>query len=100
MTTAEFVKDLDSFRGEAKLYKLSEPIDYGWDHGSDDMRGKTEYVAVSGICYHGSETYIFPTDENGVVLDLGELDGSFRGSIDHQKAIDGLLSSLNAEKEN
>ena len=101
MIAALFVKDLDNFRGEAKLYKLSEPIDFGWDYESEDVEGKTEYVVASGISNEfGTETFIFATDQDGKVLDWGELEGSFSGGIDHQEAIDGLLSALNAEKEN
>ena len=97
MITAEFIKDLDNFRGEAKLYHLSEPMDYGWDHDKEKPEGKTEYVVASGanVIFSGPETYIFPANKDGEVIDWGELDGSFKGGIDHEHAIDGLLSALN-----
>jgi hypothetical protein len=36
----------------------------------------------------GPETYIFPSDETGKVIDWGELDGSYRGGLSHEKAIE------------
>ena len=42
------------------------------------------------IEHHGGmwyETYIFPADEDGNVLDWGELEGSYRGGMDHEEAL-------------
>jgi len=84
--TATFVKDLDGWTGRAKLYALSEYIEFG------DGNDKTGFVAVSAAVAYGSgpETYIFPTDENGKVLDWGELPGSFQGDLDHDEALFGM----------
>lgn len=74
---ATFIKDLDCFTGEGKMYRLDPPLD------------GNEFVAVSAanVIFSGPETYIFPCDENGNVTSWGELEGSFRGSLDHEKAI-------------
>lgn len=73
---ATFIKQLTGFRGDARLYKL------------EDGR----HVVVSGIQSAFDtiqpETFIFPADENGTILDWGELPGSFRGAVDHARALD------------
>ena len=83
---ATFVRTLDEdFTGDARLYRLEPPITYPeWGE-----RETAEYVIVSAVnaFYTGPETYIFAADENGNVLDWGELDGSFRGSCDHNAAL-------------
>lgn len=69
---------LNHMRGDARLYQLSEPLD-----GS-------EHVVVSGIDNRwGAETYIFPADSSGEITSWGELEGSFKGSIDHAEALRG-----------
>ena len=82
MKTAKFVKDLSGFVGDAKLYKVSPWIKYG-------DRRETNYVVVSRVdaFYSGLETYIFPSDEKGKVLDWGELDGSQRGNVSHEDVL-------------
>ena len=37
----------------------------------------------------GVSTYIFTANETGDVTDWGELDGSFRGALDHNAALRG-----------
>lgn len=77
---------LASFRGDARLFKLSQPVKYF--SGGGNMQ--TEHVVVSAVtAYSGPETYIFPADADGRVLDYMELDGSFRGGLDHAHALDG-----------
>lgn len=63
--------------GEWRHYRLSPPLE---GH---------EYVIVSAstVLLSGPETYIFPADEKGNVTDWAELDGSFRGDRDHNRAL-------------
>jgi len=77
--TATLIKPLTGFTGTAKLWKLSDPLD-----GND-------FVVTSATVapYTGAETYIFPTDSDGKVLSWGELDGSYRGGLDHEEALQG-----------
>ena len=51
--------------------------------------GEHEYVITSAAnaMFSGPETYIFPADEAGDVADFSELDGSYKGDLDHQRAI-------------
>jgi hypothetical protein len=89
--TAEFIKDIDDTKSGVaqKLWRLSRPIEYGWEDDADT----TEYVVTSaagwGVIY---ETYIFPADAAGKIIDWGELDGSFQGGLDHDLAIKGLCA--------
>ena len=80
MGTATYIKDSnDNMSGDARLYRLDPP------HDGEDL------VIVSGIDNgHRHETYIFPANEQGQVTDWLELEGSFQGSIDHDKALRGL----------
>lgn len=83
MKTAQLVKDLGkSGSGAAqRLYRLS-----------DTELSSTGYVVVSAVCaidWGGPETYIFASNAEGEVDDWGELDGSYRGGLDHEKALRG-----------
>ena len=88
---ATFVKDCSkNFTGTAYLYKLSEPIAYpSWVHDEDEQREMTEYVVVSATNAFdsGPETYIFPANQDGDILKWGELNGSFKGNLDHKEAL-------------
>lgn len=89
MLRAAFIKDLEGFTGKAKLYRLNPPIKYE-DYISEEMI-ECEYVVVSAAnaMYSGPETYIFHSNESGEVINWSELDGSFRGGQDHEKALLG-----------
>jgi len=39
--------------------------------------------------FSGPETYIFPANGNGKVLSFLELEGSYRGGLNHFKALEG-----------
>lgn len=70
-----------------KLYRLSPPLTgEDWDGGTYLHK----YVIASGadVPYSGPETYIFPANEHGEITDWGELDGSYRGDINCDKAIE------------
>lgn len=98
MKTAKFVKDCEGFTGSAKLYELSEPIEYDkpWDEEDTTPAKKTKFVVVSAThaMFSGAETYIFPANENGEVTDWGELEGSYRGGLSHAVALEGAGFSV------
>lgn len=76
MKNAKFLKHLDGFTGDARLFELDPPLD-----------GST-FVVVSATTVLGRpETYIFPADENGSVINWGEMEGSFQGGKDHTRAL-------------
>jgi hypothetical protein len=92
---ATFVRQLGGkdWRGDARLYRMDPPIEYEYwtDDPSSSENSEAGYVVVSAIVSEisGPETYIFPTDGNGKVLDWCELPGSFRGRLDHAAALQG-----------
>jgi len=88
MNQAIFIKNLEGWNGDARLYKLVPPM----NHVSYDNVVEThEYVAVSAVTvpWSGSETYIFAADEHGHVENYVELEGSFNGDLDHERALHG-----------
>ncbi len=93
---AKFIKELRGFTGDAYLYELSESVKYStWiEEDEEDESGErlktafTSFVVVSGCYAYGyPETYIFPSDSQGKILNWGELIGSFQGDIDHKRAL-------------
>lgn len=82
MKKAVFIKDVSARLGvDQKLYEMKPKF-----------KGH-KYVVVSAIlCPFDtlrSETYIFPADRDGNITDWGQLPGSFRGEMNHAKALDG-----------
>lgn len=92
---ATLVKEMESSAGASlRLYKLSEP--YTVRDYDGDEKVTCDHVVVSAVhvAYSGPETYVFPADDAGEVIDWGELDGSFKGALDHEEALNGFLSSV------
>jgi len=88
---ARRIKQLEEqFRGDAALYELSEPMT--WEDWGEDKQEQhqTYYVAVSAVALDigGPETYIFPTDDQGYVLNWIEMEGSYKGGLDHNMALE------------
>jgi hypothetical protein len=82
MTVEIIRKDLTNFNGEAWL-----------------IRKGNEYYVVSGadVPFSGWEVLIFPSDENGVVTNWGEVAGG-RG-ISHEEAIKQFDSDSDSDSE-
>ena len=80
-------EDLPEFVGHASLYGVLPGVAYD----ADGVKHTTNYVIVSAVHDHLiHETFIFPADESGSVIDWGELDGSSRRkAISHQEALEG-----------
>ena len=91
MKTATEIKRIEGFTSDARLYKLSEPIAYDFDYDTENYKSSTNFVIVSAahVMFTGPETYIFPASEQGEVLSWSELDGSYRGGLDHERALEG-----------
>lgn len=89
---AMFIEDIShNFNGDVGLYKLDPPYKYKRDYDDDGER-TVEYVAVSAVfaMFSGKETYIFPANEKGEITSWGELEGSYRGDLNHDRALRGL----------
>jgi hypothetical protein len=74
MQSAILIKDFNN--GKA-VYGVKPPMK---DYDDQDV----EIVLISAA--HG-ETYIFPADIDGKVTDWGELPGSQKGTLSHQKVL-------------
>jgi len=89
MSAAKFVRDVNpDSRGDQKLWKVGDvyvvtSATEVWFGGRDP-----------GDRFGGPETYVFAADDHGVVTDWCELAGSFTGSLDHDKAIAGYVTSI------
>ena len=79
MKTAELVSRLKGWTGQACLYRLSEPLD----------GNETVIVSSTTATFGGPETFIFPATDTGEVIDWMELEGSYRGGLDHKTALSG-----------
>lgn len=78
---AKFIKDMNNFRGEAKIYEVSPAISFGDNEN-------TKFIIVSKIDNEfGQETYIFPANEDGEIKDYCELSGSQKGDISHGQVL-------------
>jgi len=74
--TAIFIKDMATPTAAQKLYRMSPP-----HHGH-------EHVVSSAVIVFGHpETYLFGSDADGTITHWGELDGSLKGTLDHEEAI-------------
>jgi len=98
MKTAQLIKDVSKdFTGTAKVYKLEPPfrVVADWD---GDFGGKVKYVVVSTTYapFSGIETYIFPSDDKGNILDWGELQGSEQGTGSHILVLKNLGYTINS----
>lgn len=88
MNKAYFVKKVDDpdypKTGGQTLYRLDPPL-------KDNDGNKHQFVVVSAhnVPFSGPETYIFPANVEGTILEWCELDGSFRGMLDHAAALRG-----------
>ena len=87
MKKAKLIKEnLKDFTGIANLYELTPARK---EKDFDDKIKSYKYVIVSAanVMFSGPETYIFPANEKGKVVDWGELDGSYQGGSSHEKAL-------------
>jgi hypothetical protein len=83
-------RKLDTFTGDAALFSVDPPMeDCRWNDDDERETIKYNYVVVSATIapYSGAETYIFGADAEGKVLSWSELDGSYRGGLDHEEAL-------------
>ncbi len=96
--TAKEIRKIDGWTADARLFKLSEPVPYGWDWDEENTKGLTDYVIISAalVPFSGAETYIFPAKKDGTAIEMLEMPGSFQGGLDHAAAIAGAGWALAA----
>ena len=84
------VKNIKEARGRACLYKLSDPLmGYEYVVVSAAKDCKDNYDNMTG------ETFIFGSDELGKIKSFLELPGSYKGGLDHQKALNDAGYDIN-----
>lgn len=69
-----------------------QPLDHNVSHRlyrCDPGGPLPQYVVASAtvVPYTGPETYVFASDENGVITEWNELTGSTRGDLDQDEAL-------------
>lgn len=90
MKTAKLLAKMSGWTGDARVFECEPPMPGNdWDN---DAKGPFQYVIVSAtnVMFFGPETYIFPAKKSGDVFeveDFGELDGSYRGGLSHEEAL-------------
>lgn len=47
-------------------------------------------TSTSKVQFTGPETYMFAADEKGNIIDWGELPGSYRGELNHEKCFEEI----------
>ncbi|MCX7914458.1 MAG: hypothetical protein N2511_07725 [Thermodesulfovibrionales bacterium] len=86
MRKFEFVKDVsERFSGKAYLYRVDPPVEYFVDGETIKL---TPYVCASAtsVPLLGPQVFIFPANENGELLDWGEIGGR-KGTLDIDKVM-------------
>lgn len=85
---AIFIKALTNMRSAARLYRVEPPAVVGGGYNDEPVK-TTDHIVVSAVIapYTGPETYIFAADEHGNITDWGEMDGSQRGTLDHEDVL-------------
>ena len=88
--SAVAIKSVKEAKGRACLYRLSDPL-MGYEYvvvsAAKDARDSHDQVV--------GETFIFGSDESGKVKSFLELPGSYRGGLDHQKALNDAGYDIN-----
>jgi hypothetical protein len=87
------IKNVKEAKGRACLYRLSDPL-MGYEYvvvsAAKDARDRHNEII--------GETFIFGSDETGKVRSFLELPGSYRGGLDHQKALNDAGYDINFEE--
>ena len=74
-------------RGYQRLYRMDPPLE-GY-----------EYVVASAVMVLDEpEVYLFPADPDGSITDWGELEGSLKGTLIHEQALQAAGYSIAADE--
>jgi hypothetical protein len=96
---ATFIRQIEGWQGDARLYKVDPPISYSTWEEHEHVDHQTEYVIVSAVnaLFSGPETYIFPASLEGKMLSWSELDGSQRGTLCHECVLEDAGYTITGE---
>lgn len=90
--TAYYIKEVQGFNGCARLYRLDPPMGgllYQHEYvvvSATDMAHINSFVMNKAL-HQPPETFIFPATPEGEIENFSELDGSYRGGLDHEQAL-------------
>lgn len=92
----EHVRDIsEDYNGEAHLIELPGSVDVlDWD---GNVKVTVSHIVVSAThvpVVGGIETYAFPAEPDGDVVDWGELPGSAKGTLDWVDVADRVVSNI------
>lgn len=90
----------EAARGEQRFFYLDPPLPLeGYDSSEDADYDSVPFVIVSAaeVPYSGPETYIFTADPYGRIASFSDLPGSFRGALDHERALRGAGEGYDIE---
>ena len=89
MKKAVFIKNLEGFKGDARLYRVLPAMTSVSYEDCGEVVESHDFVIVSAVdvLFSGPETYIFPATEEGKVVRFSEMEGSFRGDLNHHEAL-------------
>jgi hypothetical protein len=98
MPTATFIRRLESWKTDARVYQLDPPL-------TDRDGIPREYVIASAslIAPDQVETYLFPADEESLAdedrLSNQEMRGSTQGTLSHHEVLRGLGYTVNGDED-
>lgn len=102
-TATQVAGPLEDFNGDARVFKLSEPHAYvSWDDSKAPETYDHVIVSAADAFDTGPETYIFGAkhvDGKWRVDNWGEMEGSFRGALDHEAALQNAGYKLETPTE-
>lgn len=52
-------------------------------------------TSISSVMFTGPETYVFPSNDKGEIVDWGELPGSYRGGMVHEECFKNIGYTIN-----
>lgn len=86
MKKAIFIKQIEAANGDMRLYRLKPKSFFLGLFLLFDC-----FVVVSAVEVFGMpETYIFEANYSGEITNWCELEGSFKGDLDHEKALNNF----------
>lgn len=89
MKTAKLIKEnLPDYSSKANLYELSEEMKLHLSVKKGFIFSKYVVVSAAVAMFGGPETYIFLSDSEGKILQWCECEGSFKGELDHNQALE------------
>jgi hypothetical protein len=85
MKMSKFATKIKQLQNDKILWEVFPRID----------GNKYVITSASDVGPSGPETYVFPSNEKGEIIDWGELPGSYRGDLVHEKCFKNIGYKIN-----